>query len=229
MNTYSYLARTDEKLSLQLDNFGSKIGLYAVQFGLTPAEVTSQIADAAYFSWTVNSHLKIDTHKKDWTIFKNILKKGADNVTANTAPSTPTLSAAPAVVAPGIVHRFSTVVNRIKAHQSYTTSIGQNLGIEKSTSAPLDKDSAKPIIKAVSRGGKVNLLWKKGKYSGILIEKDSGTGFAMLDHDFVPDFIDNSALPAQGQSAIWKYRASYLVNDDRVGVWSDIVTITVAG
>jgi hypothetical protein len=225
----TYLENTDEKLALQLDNFSSKIGGYVAIFGITEMEVTSLTEDSNYLSWAINSHLKIDTHKKDWTLFKNILKKGEDHVTANPAPASPRLEDEPRAVAPGVVYRFTTMVNRIKAHPNYTTSIGQNLGIEQSATPPLNRDTAQPVLKTVMRGGKVNLLWKKGKYSGILIEKDSGNGFATLDRDFVPDFIDNSPLPARGQSAIWMYRASYLVGDDKVGVWSDIVTITVAG
>ena len=130
---------------------------------------------------------------------------------------------------PGILVRFTTMVNRIKAHQSYTTAIGQNLGIEISASQKIDLDNAKPVLKSVMRGGQVNLLWRKGKLGGILIEKDSGVGFVTLDKDFYPDFIDNSTMPAQGQSAIWNYRAIYLMNDEKVGMWSDIVTVTVAG
>jgi len=51
----------------------------------------------------------------------------------------------------------------------------------------------------------------------------------VLDRDIMLDYIDHSPLPAQGQNVIWNYRASYLFNDEKVGVWSDIVTITVAG
>lgn len=225
----SYLENTDEKLALQLDNFSSKLNLYETLFGLTPREVASSLEDSNYFSWAVNSHLKIDTNKKDWTLFKNILKKGEENVTSNSAPTTPVLDSEPRNAPPGVVLRFSTLVNRIKAHPNYTTAIGQNLGIEKSATPPANRDTAQPALKAVNRGGKVNLIWKKGKFSGILIEKDSGNGFAMLDRDFVPDFIDNSPMPDRGQSAVWMYRASYLINDEKVGVWSDIVTITVAG
>ena len=224
-----YLENTDEKLSFQLSNFSSKLNLYEPLFGLTPREIESSVEDSAFFSWAVNSHLKIDTHKKDWTLFKNILKKGEENVTTNSAPTTPVLEEMPREVPPGVVYRFTTIVNRIKAHPNYTPAIGQNLGIESSTTAPANRDTAQPVLKAVNRGGKVNLLWKKRNFSGILIEKDSGNGFVMLDRDFVPDFIDNSPMPARGESAIWMYRASYLINDEKVGVWSDIVSITVAG
>lgn len=222
-----YLEQTDEKLALQLDNFASKLPLYATLFGFTPSEVEGIVDDAAHFSWMIKSYLMIETHKKEWTRYKNIQKKGETHVTTNPAPVAPVLKVMPTAVAPGVEFRFRTMVNRIKAHQNYTKSIGQNLGIEKSVEI-LDIDAAQPVLKAVMRGGKVNLLWKKGRYSGILIEKDSGNGFVLLDRDFTPPFVDNSPLPASGESAIWMYRASYLLKDEKVGVWSDIVTITVA-
>ena len=224
-----YLENADEKLALQLENFGSKVGIYATQFGLSATEILNCKADAAFFLWVVKCHLMVNTNKKNWTQFKNISRKGDSNLATITFPTAQMLEAAPVVVAPGIAYRFTTMVNRIKAHQNYTRSIGQNLGVEKSPAAPIDKEHAQPTLKVVLQGGKVNLLWKKGRFTGILIAKDIGKGFAMLDRDFTPHFVDNSPMPAVGESAIWNYRASYLINNDLVGVWSDMVSITVAG
>lgn len=225
----TYLESTDEKLAIQMTNFGSKIGGYATNFALTPAEVSGVQDDAAFFSWSVSNLRRIETHKQNWTAFKNILKKGEANATVNTVPAIPLLEAEPTAVAPGVLFRFTTIVNRVKAHPAYTTAIGQNLGIENGTKAKVNTDAAQPALKVAIRGGKVNLIWKKSGFSGIVIEKDSGKGFVTLDKDFSPDFIDNSPMPAQGESAVWKYRASYLVGDDKVGIMSDIVSVTVAG
>lgn len=225
----TYLEHNDEKFAIQLSNFASKIDLYRPIFGLTGDETSSFTDDANFFQWSVTNLKKVDTYKRNWLSFKNILKKGETNVTTNTFPETPVLEAVPAAVTPGIIYRFTTMVNRIKAHQSYTTAIGQNLGIEYSSSLKLDLDTAQPILKAVSRGGKVNLDWKKGKFDGIVIEKDSGNGFIVLDKDLHPNFIDKSDLPPAGESAVWKYRAMYLYNDDQVGLWSDMVTVSVVG
>ncbi|MDI1318023.1 hypothetical protein [Flavobacterium sp.] len=49
----------------------------------------------------------------------------------------------------------------------------------------------------------------------------------MLDKDLHPYFINKSELPPAEESAVWKYRALYLYNYDQVGLWSDIVTISV--
>jgi hypothetical protein len=93
--------------------------------------------------------------------------------------------------------------------------------------AAVNTDTVQPILKCVLRGGQVNLTWKKGKFSGIQIEKDSGNGFVSHDKDFSPDYIDTTPVPTSG--ATWKYRAIYLMNDTKVGLWSDIVTVSVAG
>ena len=45
----------------------------------------------------------------------------------------------------------------------------------------------------------------------------------------IPDHTDTQPLPAAGQSALWKYKAIYRQGDDRVGQWSDVVSIPVAG
>jgi hypothetical protein len=224
----SYLEKNDEKFSLQLSNFATKIDTYAIAFNFTDAEVASAKADAVYYEWSVRNIIKVETYKKDWTTFKNILKNGESNVTSNNAPTAPVLDVTPVAVAPGILFRFTTMVNRLKSHQNYTTAIGQNLGIELSVSQKIDLDNAKPSLKLVMRAGKVNLDWKKGKFEGIIIEKDSGAGFITLDKDLHPNFIDNSTMPAQGESTIWKYRAMYLYGDDKVGLWSDVVTVSVA-
>ena len=226
---YNYLETTDEKFAIQLTNFASKIGTYASTFALTAAEVTKIQADAAQFAWAIVNFKKIETYKKNWTTFKNMLKRGETNVTEHDLPPMPVLDSSPTSFSPGVLIRFTTTVNRIKAHPAYTTAIGQNLGIEKINAAKGNLDEAQPKLKAILRGGKVNLVWRKGMFSGIVIEKDSGAGFAMLDKDFSPDFVDNSALPAQGTSAIWQYRASYLMGDEKVGLMSDVVSITVAG
>lgn len=225
----NYLETNDEKFAVQIGNFGSKVGGYQVLFGLTASEVTGAQNDASFFQWIVTNVEKVDTYKRNWTSFKTIAKKGATNITNNTAPSAPVLDTMPTAVAPGIEFRFTTLVNRIKAHQNYTVAIGQNLGIEFSSIQKLDLDGAQPTLKVVLRGGKVNLDWKKGKFEGIFIEKDSGSGFVMLDKDLRPNFIDNSPLPAQGESVIWKYRAMYLFSDQQVGLWSGVVTATVSG
>jgi hypothetical protein len=42
------------------------------------------------------------------------------------------------------------------------------------------------------------------------------------------DYTDTATMPPAAQSALWKYKAIYHQGDDRVGQWSDVVSIPVA-
>jgi hypothetical protein len=69
---------------------------------------------------------------------------------------------------------------------------------------------------------------KQGMAS-VEIQADRGTGFVFLAIDTIPNYTDTAPMPAAGQSVLWKYKAIYRQGDDRVGQWSDVVSIPVAG
>jgi hypothetical protein len=224
-----FIKRNDEQFALQLGNFSSKIGDYAALFNLTPEEVVQAEKDAAFFNWVVNNLPKVETYKQNWFNFKRIARVGEGNVVENTVPNPPVFESMPGLVPPNIQSRFAMLAKRIKAHQNYTTAIGENLGIEGSEQQRAATEDVQPLLKATMSGGKVIIEWKKYNYEGIVIEKDTGNGFTVLDKDIHPNFTDNSALPPQGQSALWRYRAMYFLKDERIGDWSDIVSIAVTG
>jgi hypothetical protein len=64
----------------------------------------------------------------------------------------------PPDVALGILVRFTTMVNRIKAHQSYTLLLAKNLGIELTNTQKIDLNVAQPILKTAMSNGQVNLI-----------------------------------------------------------------------
>ncbi len=47
--------------------------------------------------------------------------------------------------------------------------------------------------------------------------------------DNILDYTDTAAMPPASQSALWKYKGIYIQSDQRVGQWSDVVSIQVAG
>jgi hypothetical protein len=71
-------------------------------------------------------------------------------------------------------------------------------------------------------------LVKLALADGPEIQVDRGTGvFAYLATDTMPDYLDTAALPAAVASAVWKYKAIYRFNDEQVGQWSDVASISV--
>ena len=144
-------------------------------------------------------------------------------------PVPPVLGVAPPAVAPGIFVRASSIGMRIKKHNLVTEADMQQLGL-------IGEEQTLDILNAVPEitvrpvgGGKPEIVWSRGSFDGVEIWVDRGSGFAFLAIDSHPNYTDTSAMPAPNASAVWKYKAIYILNDERVGNWSAVVSIHVGG
>ena len=136
----------------------------------------------------------------------------------------------PGAVASGIEDRFRTLCQRIKAHGTYTTNIGLDLGIEAPQSEQ-DLVAAKPALSIKIVAGHPHIDWKKGGFTALdLYGTDDATGnYILLGTLTGHSYADNRALPAAGQSKVRKYKGMYKNHDAQVGQMSDEASITVAG
>jgi hypothetical protein len=94
------------------------------------------------------------------------------------------------MTAVNIESRFRILIQRMIHNTAYTTAIGQDLGIEAPTSVFNPANGKPAFFIEMSSGGHPNLRWTKGKFQGVEIWKDAGTGFTKLDRDMRPDYID---------------------------------------
>lgn len=96
---------------------------------------------------------------------------------------------------------------------------------------PAVLSEAKPVLDVTLVAGRPRIDWEKQGMDAIEIhvKRDADSSFALLAVDTIPDYDDTAALPAPGQSAVWKYKAIYRLGDERVGQWSDEVSIVVMG
>lgn len=221
----SYLPDSDQGKDEFLANLSAKLPGYAATFGLAPGEIASMLADAAAFRWTLDCHTRIKTGAQQWTAFKNLLRDGPEGTA--TLPDFPAPPPPPAALPDyGIFKRISRLVARLKASASYTTAIGEDLGI---VGPEFEGDLAegKPLLTVrLVAGGHPEIGWKKGRYDALEIEVDrDGQGFRFLSIDTVPDYTDSHELPSA--PSLWKYRAIYRLRDERIGQWSDSAQITV--
>jgi len=222
-----YIEDNDVKFNSQFKNFSNKIGTYAPLLGLSAAEVTAIKADSVAVDYVLGNLVTIRTFAENYTSFKNLLLKGGEQ-SLGTLPVAPVFPVATPIPAANVKIRFRSILQRISRHTAYTSSMGDDLGIE----APAENFVAvqgKPTFRIEMISGYPNLRWRKGKYEGVEIWKDSGQGFVKLDRDMKPDYLDKSDLPAAGASAVWKYKMIYIIDDETTGLWSDIATIIVYG
>lgn len=224
-----FLPRSDEEKSNWLNNFDAKLPFYAAKYGITPEEVAQIQQDAAVFASILNYRDQLNAHVTAMTGLKNIVRDGTKDNSALQVPMPPTPMFSGSVV-PGIFARATAIANRIKSHFNYNIADGNELGLE-GVESSINFIDLKPliIIRLVS-GGHPEIVWKKQGMDGIEIHKEDANGnMQLLAFDSSPNYVDLSPLPPKGTSIIWRYRVIYLRKDQRVGQWSDVVSITVTG
>jgi hypothetical protein len=224
----SYLPKTDAGKAAFLNNLGTQLVTYGPTVGLSPSDIAAVQDDAGFFSFAFNAQPQILAFAQQWTSYKNAARDGGPGTSMGPPPVAPTFAPPATIVAPGIIARATAIVARIKAAPGYTDAIGQALMIVGADQV-VDPNAMKPVITAASDAGQVIIGWTKSGMDSLEIWVDRGTGFAFLAIDTVPDYTDTQAMPAAGQSALWKYKAIYRLGDERVGQWSDVVSLPVAG
>ena len=158
--------------------------------------------------------------------------------TTLTLPSDPALPAPPTGgggATLNIVCGLDVTVARIAAQMKrspvYDMADGELLGIEGPAVPPPDAATTKPILTAkIVTGGAPELGVKLSPFRSWELWADFGTGtFAMVQAGLRSKLLCNHALPAAGQSAVWKFKAIYRDGNDPFGQFSDVLPVTVSG
>lgn len=219
----SYLPNSEADRVVWFNNFSTKFATLATTLGFTAADATAVANDAAMFAYLIGQVESFTTAKEQRVGYKNLIKDGPIGETGGPAPTGPVVPVSPTVVAPGIFPRLTQTVQRIKTAPAYTEAIGRDLGIIGAEQV-MDTEALKPVLKLVMKGGLVEVQWTKGKANAVRIESDKGTGWQFLAVDSVPHYIDNTPVTTPGT---WRYRAMYIIADELVGQWSDVISINV--
>jgi hypothetical protein len=228
MSKSYYLPSDDNGKAGWLNNLSGKLATYQAALGLTAADVASVTADAAFFTYALNAQIQVAAYSQQWTAYKNSARNGNAPALGAIPPAPVLPTPAPAMVAPGIFGRATALVARIKTAPGYTDSIGQALQLI-GADQTVDVNSLKPVLTAELDAGAVDIGWLKQGMDALELWVNRGAGFVFLAVDSIPDYTDTAAMPAAGQSALWQYKGIYLQADQRVGQWSDVVSIPVAG
>ena len=209
-----------------LTNLIVKLEPVASTLGVTPEELASLKADGAVYAHAVDAKLQFRTKAQEWTEYVVLTERGTG---ANQVPAPLVLDPPPPGVESGAFLRVAKLVNRIKTHGNYTTSIGKDLGII-GPEESLNMEALKPRLTVKLDNGRPVLSWSKKGAQGLEIQADRGTGaFVPAVFSLTTRHVDNAPLPPAGTGVVWKYRAIYRLKDSTVGQWSDDVSVGVFG
>lgn len=224
MKKAPYLPTDDAGKEQWLNNLSAKFPTYSALLGFVAADVTAMNNYAAYFVWLMKMTNIFTTEKENFTNYKNLIRNGAIGSAVGMPPALPPLPATPAAVPAGIFPIIANMISRMKSNPNYTDAIGQDLGIIGAEQI-IDTATMKPVLKLVFKGGQVEVQWTKGNADAVRIEVDrDGKGFQFLGIDTVPHFTDTALVTGP---STWKYRAMYMITDELVGQWSDVISIAV--
>lgn len=229
MPTASYIPTRDQDLTLWINNFNAKLPTHAGTFGISAAQLTSVNNDTMNYNYWLTQSALFKDESQERNAYKDLLKNGPIGLPAGTPPTAPVILPAPVGILPGIVPRIRIIAQYIKNHPNYTVPIGQDLGII-APEVVVDLPNLKPILTLVKLGAGINVKWTKGVAGALRIEKQvvvtAGPPpvWNLLAIDTEPDYLDTSPITVP---QTWNYRAIYLINDEMVGQWSDVASISV--
>ena len=228
MKKDDYISKQEDGFAAQLKTFATGIPGYATLLGVSAPEVTAQAADANYFNYVLACQKIMQAGAQQWTAWKNLVRGGGVPPPDGT-PAEPVFPTTVTTVGLGVEVRFRALVKRIKVHPGYNEAIGEALGIEGAVQTGPDMATIQPLIRLSIEGGQVFVDWNWQGFASFLdsceLQVDRGQGFVLLAQDTTPGYTDTTPLPATPTK--WIYRAIYRVGDDRVGQWSNPVTIMV--
>jgi len=225
-----YLPKSDEERVPWLHNFATKLPNYAAKYNITPEEIMDMQNSASYFDAFVKYRNQSGNFQNSLTNHRDVISNGLSNGATLQALQPPVMML-PEPPPPGIFKRARALVSRIKAHVNYTEADGRDLGIIGAEQSAIDVNTIKPVITLrLVGGGHPEIVWSRQGMGALEIQKLGSDGkWYTLAIDTVPNYTDMEPLPPAGQSVVWQYRAIYKLKDERVGLWSDVVTITVTG
>ena len=224
-----FVKDNDLEFTAQLEQLSDNLPTFLAVLGLAAADQTLADDMANTMSYIVLRNNVVPGFAQSWTKLRDQVRSGIGGTVLQPFPAPPDVSAPPATILINIENQYRGLCSRIKSAAAYTAGIGEALGIEAPRETP-DYSTYKPVFTTEITAGQVLIKWRKLQSQGINIYKkiDSGAWYK-LDFDGTPNYLDTSALPPAGTNQTWGYKLRYLKSDVEIGVFSDVVSINVAG
>jgi hypothetical protein len=201
----SFFPTTDASLSVWLNNYKTKIGLYGTAFTLTQQEIDAETKECDDLIALIN---QVNGRRTDLKSAINAKNEGITTV--------------------GGLLRAN--IGRHKMAVGFTEAMGQDLGII-SHSAAMDFANYKPKIVAELFGGFIRIKFKKMGTEGInLYHRKKGTSnWEFVARATKSPFDHHIKLEVVNQPEHWEYRCFGMVDDAEVGIASDIIEVIFGG
>lgn len=200
-----YIPKRDGDLLLWLENYKTKIALVGASFGMTATEIGDEQAECDKMIEAINT-----------------VKQAKDAFAAAVAARDAMFQQA--------VGMLRTNIGRHKKAIGFTDTIAQDLGVVGSSSV-LNPTTYKASITAEIFGGFVRIKFKKLGADGVNIyhRKKGSATWLFLARDTRSPYDDHIQLTTPNQPEHWEYMAYGVLDDEQIGLQSDIVEVVFGG
>lgn len=227
MTTSPFMPTNDDDRADLLEHLVETLPAYAELLDISTQDLDELKIDTVSFRYSLRTMGIMQASSQKWTTTKNELRDGGSSIDSWPAP--PLLpEPIPPIAKPGIMSRLSALAARIKTHKNYTTAIGHDLWLI-GGEQKIDPSTWQPTLSSYLQAGHPVIVWTKGKASAIEIwvDRTNDNNFVLLSVNTKPNVNDLTPLPIGGSGALWKYKAIYHLDDQPVGLWSNIISVTV--
>lgn len=213
--------------------FGNEIQILGPGLGYTAAQIAAIVADCRWIIYLLQAWLPAT---RKWS------QSGTHTVADALTGDGSKLMVLPVYIAPelpegavpvntGALDRIFGVAQDIKNGGKCSETDQAKLGILGTAAVGPDLTSIQPVITLSIVGGQVVVHSSFGGYSAFLdaieyqVDRNDGKGSGLLAMPTTLNYTDLQAFPVA--HTVWTYRAIFLLNNARVGVWSQSVNIAV--
>lgn len=230
MPNTSAIPRDDAGKLALLQHLAATLPNYAAALEISTDDLTLVKAGAGWFEYILNAQDAAQDYTSALFALKRVLRDGPKSAIVDPPPMPAIPSAPPLSPFADIFGFVGALITRIKKHKNYTEAIGQALRIIAAQSPGVDPSTLQSVLSVDFQGGHPVLSWKNNGADALELEADHGEGsFKLMNIRMSSGYRDSTPLPAPGTAAVWKYRGIYLIRDERVGHWSQVLEVGVKG
>jgi hypothetical protein len=205
-----------------------KLPNWATLYGLSNETVKQHQDDAIMYKHLIDVLLQLESDKHELQAYRNNIFSGNAKGTAADYP-TVGISPLPALavgVKPGIIERNREFYNFLKGHPNKTTESLADLGIITATPPKIAIADLRPSLKVTAKiNDRVEVSFSKQSQPAIRLQMRRSTAdWISLGDPTNSPFTDNTASTGNNPEKR-EYRGVYLLKNEIIGQYSDIVVI----
>lgn len=226
-----YLPKDEPGLDAWFQNWKTKMNESGSQHGFSADEIKQVQDDGDMAHNVIAGTAAVEVNRREFIKFKRLMLYGSKNAPTPAYPSmeTPALPSLNLPLMAGIVERTRSFVRRLKESSNYNEAVGADFRVLPVESDDISEQDAQPALKARTLAqSNVDIDFVRGKFDGLEIERqrgDNANDWQSIGRFYKSPAEDDAPPVEANKPETRRYRARFLIGNQPVGVYSDIISV----